>query len=526
MRKRSFVDRVLQRVGLQRMQQRSTYAGAKLSRLNADWFTSVLSADQAIKQDLRLLRDRSRALVRDNSYASRFVQSVAENVAGPTGATLQVRVAKASGAYKQTLNDTIEAAWNEWAEDCTVDGMAFTDVEHLLCETLPQDGAFLVRLVPGYRGNRFRFALQILDADQVDHTYCDVPKDGRGEIRHGVEIDRWGRPVGVWIWTQHPSEARSERRTREFLPADQIIYGFLKRRPGQTIPVPWFAPVLLDERMLQAFQEAAVTAARIGAANTFFLKADPNHVDPSTPILEPSVTMEVQEGVGQVLPPGYDVAQFDPTYPNNEFDPFSRAILQSIATGLRVSHLTLTGDLRQANYSSMRAGLLPERDAWRTLFGWFTRNFHRHVYRAWLKTAVLSGAVQVPPRELDKALREVKWQQRGFWSVDPSAELDAAQKEVAMGVNTLTRLAAQRGHDFEELMQERRRELDIAKDYDIPLGVDQYIETFGAQEPPGKQNTPQGDTDGEAEGADGTSDPASGSDDRARRAPLRIARSR
>lgn len=519
MPKRSLVDRALNAVGLARKSKavsRRAYAGAHASRLTEDWIAGVLSADQAIKRDLRKLRDRSRALVRDFSYASRFVQACAENIAGPHGVTLQVRVANADGAFKRTLNDEVEEKWDEWceAENCTVDGrLSFCDVEHLLCETLPQDGAFLVRMVAGYSGNKFRFALQILDPDQLDHELIVARGDRQNEIRHGVEVDRWGRPVAYHVWTQHPTDYGRGVRVRERLSADEIIHGYVMRRAGQTHGVPWFAPVLLDERMLQGFQEAAVTSARVGASKSFFLTVDPDKADTAPSGLESSVSMEVEPGTGQILPPGYGVADYDPTYPNNEFDPFTKAILGSIATGLRVSHMTLTGDLRSANYSSMRAGLLPERDAWRLLAGWFTRTFHRRVYLRWVETAVLAGALDVPPRELERVLRGARWQPRGFPWVDPQKDIAARLMEVAAGTNTLTQICAENGRDFEEVIAARQREMRLAAEAGVPIDIGS------------KSTTPTNDDDTK-DAADGAADDATGNGDRAGRHPLRIARHR
>jgi capsid protein len=65
------------------------------------------------------------------------------------------------------------------------------------------------------------------------------------------------------------------------------------------------------------------------------------------------------------LPPGQEIQMYDPTFPTQNYGDFVVAVLRALARGLKVSYLTLTGDLRQANYSSMRAGLLPERDHWR-----------------------------------------------------------------------------------------------------------------------------------------------------------------
>lgn len=518
-RLRSFVDRALSKMGLIRRArvQTRTYAGAQVSRLTDDWIASVLSADQAIKRDLRKLRDRSRALVRDFSYASRFVQACAENIAGPHGVTLQVRASTASGDFKRSLNDEVEEKWAEWCEPehCTVDGrLSLCDVEHVLCETLPQDGAFLVRMVPGYPGNKFRFALQILDADQLDHELARAPGAGANEIRMGVEVDRWGKIVAYHIWNQHPTDYGRGVRLRDRVPAEQIIHGYIVRRPGQTHGVPWFAPVTLDERMLQGFQEAAVTNARVGASKTFFLTQDPDKVDAPASGLESSLSMDIEPGVGQLLPPGYGVADHDPTYPNNEFDPFTKAILGSIATGLRVSHMTLTGDLKGANYSSMRAGLLPERDAWRLLQGWFTRTFHRRVYRAWVETAVLAGALDVPPREMERVLRSARWMPRGFPWVDPDKDITARLKEVDAGVNTLTNICAENGRDFEEIIAERQREITLAAKAGVPINL-----TTKATSTP-KPN----DDEAEAGDADATAGDASDAGDRSGRQPLRLAR--
>ena len=229
-RRRSFLDRALAAVGLSRTASVSTrqYAGAKHSELTQDWFTSMLSADQEIKASLQKLRDRSRALVRDFAYASRFVQAVAENVVGPNGIGLQVRTETQGGALKATLNDEVEAKWARWCEpaNCTVDGrLGFVDLEHLIAETLPADGEVLVRIVRGFPDNPFRFALQLLDADQLDTLYeRGADQNGDGWIRMGVEMNRWGRPVAYWLWTQHPSEYGRGGKRRERVSADDIIY--------------------------------------------------------------------------------------------------------------------------------------------------------------------------------------------------------------------------------------------------------------------------------------------------------------
>ena len=47
------------------------FSGAQGGRLFADWHTSGSSADQEIESSLSILRNRSRALARNDSYVSR-----------------------------------------------------------------------------------------------------------------------------------------------------------------------------------------------------------------------------------------------------------------------------------------------------------------------------------------------------------------------------------------------------------------------------------------------------------------------
>lgn len=50
-------------------------------------------------------------------------------------------------------------------------------------------------------------------------------------------------------------------------------------------------------------------------------------------------------GTFDVLPEGYDMRAFDSKYPTEAFDPFTKAILRRIASGLDVAYNGLANDL-------------------------------------------------------------------------------------------------------------------------------------------------------------------------------------
>lgn len=513
----SLAERALAALGLRRaeVRKRSAYAGAASTRLTADWiFAPTVSADQEVRGDLRTLRARAREMVRNNAYATRFAGLVSENVIGPHGIRLQARVKKGSGDLKNSTNDRIEAAWAEWcrAETCTVDGrLCFADVEDLVARSLPQDGEFLVRMVPGF-DNRFGFAIQVLDPDLLDVGFDGRSGEGN-EIRMGVEINGWGRPMAYWLLSAHPADPASYgadgRRRHERVPAEQIIHGYLMRRPGQTRGVTWYAPILLDAKMLAGYQEAELVAARTAAAKMGFFKPDADAVgDPDAPDAGVPITMEATPGTFDTLPPGYEFQSWDPQHPNSAFKDFSKSILRSIATGLGVSYTSLANDLEAVNYSSIRAGLLAERDGWKRLQRWLTDHLHQRIYEEWLRWALTTGALVLPAEPA--RYRAVEWQCRGWPWVDPLKDIQASAAAVALGLDSRRRLAAEQGRDFEEILADLDRENQLAAVYGV---------TINSGAPNGSQGN-ESDSDEAGEAAGDAADDDAG----ARRDPVRLVR--
>ena len=91
------------------------YQAAKQSRLTAGWAGSNTSSDSELKSSLTSLRSRSRALVRDSSYAKRARLLVMNNVVG-NGMNMQAQVAGIGGTLNENVNEGIERAWKRWCE--------------------------------------------------------------------------------------------------------------------------------------------------------------------------------------------------------------------------------------------------------------------------------------------------------------------------------------------------------------------------------------------------------------------------
>lgn len=482
----------------------TSYAGARMSRLTEDWIlASILSADQEVQSSLRTLRARSRELSRDNDLASRYVSLVEENVVGADGMRLQARVTRPDRTPDNGINQRIEDAFAEWSEpeNASVDGrLSWADIQQLVARTVPGDGESIIRLVGGFRGNRFGFALQLLDADQLDEEYDRPVGTGpngqrRNEIRMGVEWDQWRRPVAYHLWDHHPSDHTARGRERVRVPAADISHLYRHGRVAQSRGVPWFAPALFKIKMVAGYEEAEVVAARTAAAKGgfFVLNDDAVVPNPEAPDAGGPIRTEVEPGVFDRLPAGWTFKEWDPQHPTTAFSDFHKAMVRGIATGLDVSYTALANDLEHVNFSSIRAGLLSERDAWRKYQAWLVSHLHRRVYLAWLTWALTTGALRLPSRNRDRWSKH-RWQTRGWPWVDPDKDLSAAAKEIRLGLNSRTRLAAERGRDFEEILRELAQEEEMAREMGVALTTD--LSTGGSPQAPAPAD---GDEDAEAQ---------------------------
>lgn len=466
-RPRTIWDRALGALGLTRnsmVPRASVMRGAGMGRLFGDFANSALSADQVIRMDGPTLRSRAIELVGSNSTASRVPQLFSENVIGKDGIIPQPLVGTTRKNLNEKANAEILRAWWEWYEpyNASVDRQnSWCELETLIVEGEPVDGEVLIRLVDGF-DNPHGFAVDILDTAQLDWSLNQEASNGRNEIRFGIERDAWGQALTYHIFANHPSEARG-RRKHIPVPAKDIIHLYFRRRPKQSRGYTWFAPVLIDLNNLGGYREAELVAARSAAAKMGFLskKMDENAGPPLEPEDgEESIRWDADPGVIEQLPEGWEFQSWDPTHPTTAFADFESAILRSIATALRVSYMSLSGDLNGTSYGSGRIGLKAEQLVYQKLQQRLIEKVHTRVYRRWLTSAILTGSVRLDSFDVNR-YTEVAWHPRSMPWIDPKAEIEAAEKENELGVTTLTQLAASQGRDIADYVKETAREIEL-----------------------------------------------------------------
>lgn len=449
-------------------QQRTYYQGGVINRLTNDWLTPTLSSDDVLRGQLNILRLRSRDLELNNDYMKNFLRRLEINVVGPNGIGLQsdIRFTNTGRVYKEA-NDRVESAWAEWCKkkNCTVSkNISFRNFLSLVIKTVARDGEAFIVKHKGFN-NDFNFALQLIEADMVDEQYNKKLENGN-KIRLGIEFNEYGEPLAYYFKDTENIYSKYIR-----VKASDVIHVFIQDRVTQARGVPWAHSAIMRLRMLGSYEEATLVAARVGAAKMGFITRPPGFEYSAEQDEEGRYITEVEPGLIEMLPAGAEFKTFDPSAPDDIFKDFQKAMLRGICAGLGVNYNTLVSDLESVNYSSLRGGTLEEREFWRKLQNWFIDSLLNDVYEDWLKMAILSSKVDLDPTLFEK-WNKPKWIPRMWDWVDPEKDVSAKVLELQSGLTTRTKILAEKGMEFEEVVDELKQEADYMKE--AGLYIDLY----------------------------------------------------
>ena len=458
---------------------------ATLDRLTASWFATEQSINQDLRTDLNRTRARGRDLALNNDYAVKFVGMCKNNIIGPGGIRLQVRVIDSPGKPDRMASQAIESAWTDWGKACDITGQqSFRDLCETLVGSLPSDGEFLVRIIRGPEsGNKYGMALQVIDVDRIDTQLNQVATSNTNAIIMGVEVNTYRRPVALHLFAGHPNDGAGASRQRVRLDINDTLHRFKLERAEQMRGIPWMAPGMISLHHLGNFKLAALLAAEHGANHYGFFTTPDGQAPLGNDEYGQTVTT-TQPGTYDTLPQGVGFTPHESKYPNEVFGPFVKTTLQRIASGWRVAYHSLGNDLEGVSYSSIRSGALEERDRWASDQEWFIAAFMEPVYTAWLQSALLMGAITMPNGSALPAAKLAKfqkheWQARRWEWVDPQGDMNAKILAVKAGLMAPQDLASSMGYDFEDVLAA----IASAQQQAAALGVQltAYDPTPGAQ---------------------------------------------
>jgi len=165
------------------------YNAARQNRLVSDWITQAKPSNYVLRNDLRLLRQRSHDLIRNDPYAKKYKKLVQTNVIG-SGVQLQVKPTGKSYKSDTDLSSKIETLFYEWGkkETCSLSQkLSWVQCQNLLMTHLVRDGEALCKKVLD-SSNPFGFSLRFYNPEWLDETYNETLLNGN-RIIMSVEVD-------------------------------------------------------------------------------------------------------------------------------------------------------------------------------------------------------------------------------------------------------------------------------------------------------------------------------------------------
>jgi lambda family phage portal protein len=438
---------------------------ASNNRLTASWAVTPTTVDAYIYQHWNSLVARSRDQAEKSDHARKFLQLCRDNIAGPNGFNLQAQVKDPSGKADSIASDAIENAWDEFSKRGIYEitrSMSRADVERLVVTTVARDGeCFAIKRRS--KNLPHGIAIQLVDPVGLDPTHFETLNNGN-RVKHGIEFNTDEQPVAYWFrdWDERQvGYVLGTGKKYQRIAAEDVIHVFVVECIGQKRGLPWTRTALFRMRNLAAFEDAAIINARIGASKMGFFKdtdADPEDTDDLPMDAEPGVF----ENIGS-----REFQQWNPQFPEQSIEAFTRSCLRSIAVGLGVSYNNLAGDLTSVNFSSIRQGALDEREVWKGLQQFFISAWCEQLYPEWLQMALLMEKIRVPTKaggsgalpfiKLDKYKQAAFTGRRWSW-IDPKTEVEANSIAIGQKLVSRSEIIRQMGGDPDDVWAECQRE--------------------------------------------------------------------
>ncbi|WP_068310462.1 phage portal protein [Polycladidibacter hongkongensis] len=466
------------------------------------------------QEDLLGLVSHSREQSQNNDYLKGFYSHLRRNVVGRAGLQIKPVARLANGDLDRDSNRLIRDGFLAWSRKgiCTTCGkFTFADSQRIALTAAARDGNFLARKYSGPEYGPFAFQLQHLDITMLD-VELNKELDRGHYILAGVECNGVDRPVAYHMF-KHNRSSYGGRGERIRIPANEIVHLYLPYdQTAPVIGVPWAHTALRRMAQMNSFEEAALANAVFGAQKMGFytrsVDADPEeelgtaertptngaaedvleeeyYEEEERPRLE-----EMEAGVLEELPQGYDFKAFDPAYPNGEMAPFIKIMLRAVCTGLDVAYSSLSSDLENANFSSLRAGLGEEREQWGVLQGWLADHYCGAIFPDWLRMAMLSRQVRLPLTQRAR-FAAVEWTGRGWQSVNPKDDAAANKSNLEMRIKSPQEIASERGRTLEDIYDDFAEAMALASARGIDL--EQVLAATGKAVLPADKEQPEED---------------------------------
>ena len=327
------------------------YDGARGGRRGASFTAGATSANVEIGTALARLRDRSRDLVRNTSAGARIIDI-------HVGHTIGTGINAVPDNGSDRIDKPLKQMWEDWCAASDIEGVnCFGGQQALAYRSTLEGGDSVIRKIPLRldSGERIPLKLQLLEGDFIDAARDQGIFEQR-MTRLGVGLGAFDRRLGYWLHAQHPGDFtfHGAPYASQFVDFADAIHLYRPMRAGQVRGVPVLAPVVMNARDLSDVMDAIVVKQRVEASFAGFVTRkdeggplNPKKDDKRVETMRPGTLTYLQDGEQITFGQPSSAGQFEQVWITT---------MVGMAAGAGLTYDQVTGDLRQANYSSLNAG--------------------------------------------------------------------------------------------------------------------------------------------------------------------------
>ncbi len=480
---------------------RARLEGAMAKRRLKGWNPPLENINALVAAGGPRLLARSRELVVTNGYAANACEAFAANLVGDG-------IKPSSLIEDAGLRDRVQRLWLAWTDEADADGLTdFYGLQAMVAREMFVAGECFVRLRPrrAEDGLMVPMQLQLLQSEMLPFEKAETAANGN-RIRCGIEFDGIGRRVAYHFRRRHPGDSTDQRVAvpdTVRVPAEDVLHIYRPIDAGQIRGLPHVAPAMVRLFLLDQYDDAELDRKKTAAMFAGFI----TKTAPEEPMMgegaadtEGAAIASLEPGTMQVLLPGEDVKFSSPADVGGGYEAFQYRTLLAVSASLGLPYHLVTGDVRQANYSSLRAELVEfRRRIGQLQHGVIVHQFCRPVWARWMETAALSGALDLPGfAAAPGRFRAAQWIPPRWDWVDPLKDIQAQVLAMEAGITSRRKVVEATGYDVEEVDRENaadaKRSADLGLRYRTSPG-----ETQGARATPTRLPDPE--TDGSDAGA-------------------------
>lgn len=441
--------------------ERGFYEGGKRTGTNQDFWNANSDFENTASPDRDTMRARARWLHENNAIMANIDATIVRNSVG-NGFTFQ------SKSGKENIDKQIESLWAEFIKpkNCDVTGRQhFGGIQQLILSQRMCDGEIVIKKhLSKNKSNPFQ--IQLIEADRFDTSYR-VRVDNSNVLNSvdGIELDTMGAPQNYVF--------RDGLMSNVKVPASEVIHYFkMGNRATQYRGLSEYKQAIVDLRNFAGYQTSTLKSARARSSVAYAIET--NNVQghmasmlQSGSSKDSDPIYDINGVMVQYLNQGEKLHQYDPAVKGAEYGEFVRACVRLIATARQISYELAFRDYSQVNFSSARASFIQDHKRFSNEQWHMVTYVLNPLFESWLDANVMAGNIKglgVSAYFINKSdFCQPRWVAPAREWVDPLKDINAIQKEIDMGITTISEVAAARGKDFEEVVAARVKENEMLK---------------------------------------------------------------